>query len=87
MAARKRWSSTRRWRELRAYMISRALQRGEVCGICGRPLQPGQKLHLDHVLPRSWGGMDYPSNLRVSHATCNLRRGNQLRIRPTSRAW
>jgi hypothetical protein len=31
-------------------------------------------LSIDHVIPKSAGGSDYPSNLRASHQSCNKRR-------------
>jgi hypothetical protein len=27
----------------------------------------GQKMHLDHIVPRSHGGTDHPGNLQVTH--------------------
>lgn len=31
----------------------------------------------DHLVPRSAGGNDYPSNIRTAHRTCNLSRGSK----------
>lgn len=33
---------------------------------------------LDHIVPRSFGGDDSPSNLRLAHHRCNSMRGNRL---------
>jgi 5-methylcytosine-specific restriction endonuclease McrA len=50
------------------------------CGICGGPIDPALRrphpdaLHIDHVEPRAGGGSDAPSNLRATHARCNLAR-------------
>lgn len=36
------------------------------------------KLHVDHIIPRSRGGTDKPSNLTTSCADCNLGKGAGL---------
>lgn len=46
---------------------------GGLCHICGLLVPSGQE-HLDHVVPISRGGADTPSNVRVAHALCNLRK-------------
>jgi hypothetical protein len=52
------------------------------CGICGEPISPAPtdwttktRPSLDHIVPRSKGGADYPTNIRVAHFTCNASRG------------
>jgi 5-methylcytosine-specific restriction endonuclease McrA len=60
---------------MRAYMITRAYQHAIPCGVCGRPLRPGKRLHLDHIVSRRYGGTDTLDNVRVTHSTCNLKRG------------
>lgn len=54
------------------------------CAICGEEVieDPARrrdidkaKPSLDHITPRSEGGSDYPSNLRLAHKGCNSRRG------------
>jgi len=64
------WSngSTRRWREIRKRIIAR----DQVCQLCG--LDEGQ-MHIDHIIPKSKGGSDIDSNLRLLCKSCNLRRG------------
>jgi len=32
--------------------------------------------HVDHVLPRKYGGTDHPANLRAACRVCNQRRGD-----------
>lgn len=56
-------------------------QRDEgVCQLCGRLIDPNDKKlwmgTLDHIVPRSKGGADEPSNLRLAHMICNALRGN-----------
>ncbi len=55
-----------------------------VCHLCGSQIvQPGPgtdrnlELSLDHLVPRSHGGSDYPSNIKVAHGGCNSGRGNR----------
>jgi 5-methylcytosine-specific restriction endonuclease McrA len=44
---------------------------GRVCWICS-----GVATTADHIVPRSKGGDDAPSNLRPACLSCNARRGN-----------
>lgn len=54
---------------------------GWVCQLCGDPVDPDAAprtrgyASLDHVVPRSHGGSDDPSNLRLAHMGCNADRG------------
>lgn len=43
--------------------------RGQVRLFDGAPVRV--KVTVDHVLPRSWGGKDYPSNLVCACERCN----------------
>lgn len=63
-------------------------QYGTNCHICKEPVDfsaprsAGKKgwetsLHLDHVIPLSKGGEDNISNVKPSHALCNLIKGNK----------
>lgn len=55
---------------------------GFECQICHEPTEPdaepGSDWYptLDHVIPRSQGGSDDPSNLRTAHHWCNAVRGD-----------
>ncbi len=49
---------------------------GYSCQICGRKL-PADLLHPDHIIPRSKGGTDDPSNLQAACPTCNSVKGNR----------
>jgi hypothetical protein len=43
---------------------------------CGPDMTP-LNASLDHVVPRSLGGSDYPSNIRMAHVGCNKGRSNR----------
>ncbi len=42
------------------------------CGICKEPLTVMENLEVDHILPKSRGGLDYYSNLQLVHKTCHI---------------
>lgn len=56
-----------RWRVLR-----RAMGRCEACGISAAE----RALHVDHVIPRSWGGSNDVSNFQALCSTCNVQKLN-----------
>ena len=63
---------------------SRALSRKNIllrdrntCQFCGRVF-PSSELTLDHVVPRSRGGLSTWENLVACCHPCNRRKGNQL---------
>jgi len=72
------------WRAgLYAYLVERD---GDKCGICGRKVNITLKSgtrgsrrgpSVDHIIPRSRGGSDDPSNWRLTHWGCNQSRGNR----------
>lgn len=45
-----------------------------VCHICGLSIEEA-KYHFDHVIPLVKGGAHSMENIRLSHATCNLKKG------------
>lgn len=49
-----------------------------LCHLCEEPIGPRDEVHEDHIVPRSRGGTDDPSNLRLAHAICNLVKGNRV---------
>lgn len=53
------------WRRLRAAVL------GDACERCGAM----DRLQVDHIVPRSLGGPDHPSNLRTLCASCHARVG------------
>jgi 5-methylcytosine-specific restriction endonuclease McrA len=69
----------------RGIKITRLMKRdGDKCSICGDALNrkhgdgdPAQ-ITFDHVVPRSKGGRDEFENIKLAHALCNQRKGDQL---------
>ncbi len=54
------------------------------CKYCGKnPTQDKIKLHIDHIIPRSKGGLDIESNLITSCQECNLGKSDKLLDLPT----
>lgn len=73
------WKRRERWRRITKLMA----RDGAGCSICGEPLErtvrdpDGDRyITFDHIVPRSAGGTDAPSNLRLAHRLCNHERGN-----------
>jgi 5-methylcytosine-specific restriction endonuclease McrA len=50
---------------------------GMRCYLCGRKVTR-QTLSFDHAIPLSRGGEHSPSNLRVTHLKCNLRKSAKV---------
>jgi endogenous inhibitor of DNA gyrase (YacG/DUF329 family) len=53
------------------------------CGICGEPVTNEKwphplTLNLDHIVPLAEGGIHDPTNVQLSHAVCNQRKGRNL---------
>ena len=74
-------------KETRAYVLDR---NGFTCQMCGavagepHPYDPTRKtrLHLGHVIDKSIGGTDDPSNLRAICSVCNEGASNATLMRP-----
>ena len=74
-------------KETRAYVLDR---NGFTCQMCGavagepHPYDPSRKtrLHIGHILDKSKGGNDDPSNLRAICSVCNEGAQNAVLIRP-----
>jgi len=67
---------------------------GTLCRYCRRPMHRWQGLDLDHLIPRSMGGIGGPTML--AHARCNRGQGARIanararrrhRPRPAGRRW
>lgn len=65
--SRESWNG-RPARRLSREVIARDGGRCHLCGAEGADT-------ADHLVPRSRGGTDDPSNLRAAHRVCNARRG------------
>jgi 5-methylcytosine-specific restriction protein A len=66
------------WRRLSLAVRARAGNRCERCGQA--PTEP-YAMTVDHIRPRSLGGTDHPSNLRVLCRSCHQTIGLQSRAR------
>jgi len=74
-------------KETRAYVLDR---NGFTCQMCGavagepHPYEPSRKtrLHIGHIIDKSKGGTDEPSNLRAICSVCNEGAQNATLIRP-----
>lgn len=62
--------STNAWRKLRQSII----QRDGCCQRCGTE----ERLSVDHIVPRTLGGDDNPSNLQVLCSSCNSSKGGRF---------
>jgi 5-methylcytosine-specific restriction endonuclease McrA len=63
---RRRISRHRRWD--RKELIRRD---GGACYLCQRPFETFKDVTIDHLIPRSKGGLDKLENYRLAHAECN----------------
>jgi 5-methylcytosine-specific restriction endonuclease McrA len=46
------------------------------CKYCDKPV--GNKFHVDHIVPISRGGTNYPNNLVITCQSCNDSKGNKF---------
>lgn len=51
--------------------------KGNICAICGLPIENKKDLTLDHIKPISKGGLTTIENCQLAHKWCNLRKGNK----------
>ncbi|WP_104087274.1 HNH endonuclease [Arthrobacter sp. GMC3] len=62
----------------RRALLDTALQTyGWVCCICGLPIRDGQE-SLQHVIPRSKGGITELATNKPAHKRCNYSLGNRV---------
>lgn len=63
-------------------LLAVAERDGWICWLCGERVDPRargrRRATRDHVIPRSKGGPDALSNLRLAHFNCNTRRGDRM---------
>jgi 5-methylcytosine-specific restriction endonuclease McrA len=76
-----------RGRYVRRVLAGVLAEYGDRCVHCGRP----GSTSVEHVTPRSYGGLDILDNLRPAHPVCNFRRGTKpmpgFALPTTSRSW
>lgn len=48
-----------------------------LCALCGQPM--GQSIRtIDHVVPKSAGGMDHIGNFVIAHYPCNIEKADRM---------
>ena len=60
------------------YSLTYTLKGYDRCYYCGREII-SKKRTLDHMYPRSWGGISIPNNLIPACSACNSRKGSLTR--------
>lgn len=65
-----------RWQKLRFQIFKRDHYRCQLCGVAATD-GPHVRLEVDHIIPRSRGGTDDPSNLLTMCFGCNRGKGTQ----------
>lgn len=78
--SRNQWKGSRRGRAIVAPLVAA----GVGCCRCGRPILPGQKWDVDHILPRALGGGEDATNYGAAHAACNRAEGGRRGARITN---
>ena len=64
----KRFSRTNHaWNAVVSFLLERD---GDLCAVCKTDL--GVKVSIDHVIPKSRGGLDLLSNFQLTHLGCNI---------------
>ena len=53
---------------------------GGICSLCGEPIKYFSQSTIDHVVPKSKGGSDNDSNLKIAHDFCNRKKGDDLPV-------
>jgi 5-methylcytosine-specific restriction endonuclease McrA len=51
--------------------------KGNLCALCGKPIENMKDCTIDHIVPVSKGGLTTVENCQLAHRKCNLKRGNQ----------
>ena len=67
------------WAELRQRVAARAGRRCEYCQM-HQELQ-GAEFHVEHIVPRKFGGSDEPNNLAWACPGCNLAKTSRTQLR------
>ena len=83
-------TSTYGWKAIRRNRVASARNHNEPCCRCGLPIDYDLRWpdrgspEVDHIVPVARGGTDEPTNLGVSHKSCNssFKDGTNKRNRP-----
>jgi 5-methylcytosine-specific restriction endonuclease McrA len=63
--------------DLRLQARAQTDKRGRlICWWCGKPIKG--TYHADHRIPLDRGGSNWPENIVIAHAKCNLSKGTKL---------
>lgn len=54
------------------------IKSGGMCYLCDLPMSYSGGWNIDHIIPKSLGGANTPSNMIAAHSHCNANKGNQL---------
>jgi 5-methylcytosine-specific restriction endonuclease McrA len=76
----KEWMTAEGKREVaQRQFIRRQLinSKGNLCALCGKPIENMKDCTIDHIIPVSKGGLTTVENCQLAHRKCNLKRGNQ----------
>lgn len=49
-----------------------------ICYLCEKEIKYFSQSSIDHVIPKSRGGSNKKENLKITHSTCNGRKGSKL---------
>ena len=56
-------------------VVKRWAEQGGRCAICGGGMID---YHVDHIIPISKGGTNWPDNIQLTHPVCNLRKNAKM---------
>lgn len=57
--------------------------KGNICAICGKPIENMKDCTIDHIIPVSKGGMTTVENCQLAHTKCNQLKGNSTTMLTT----
>lgn len=50
--------------------------KGNICALCGKPIEDKKDITIDHIIPLSKGGLTTFDNCQLAHFSCNQKKGN-----------
>lgn len=68
---KKRRYTSNRWE--RKHLVN---AHGNICGICGDPIEDMREVTIDHIIPLGVGGSDTLDNMQLAHQSCNEAKGD-----------